>query len=161
MPCREILVSEARELDLRARMMRTCIRYGGVGVAAPQIGLQLQALLVNYEDVTRFMLNPVIVESGEETSAYWEGCLSWPLASAKGVKSYQGGKVSRPDRVVVKYLEDTGEEKIEEFTEFTAHIVGHELAHLQGEFYVDLLAPLQREMVMRKFQRFKKRFEVK
>jgi peptide deformylase len=106
------------------------------------------------------MLNPEVVETGEESSEYWEGCLSLPLCSNAGVKSYQGGKVSRPDKITVKYLTDAGEEVTETFTEFTAHIVGHELAHLRGEFYVDLLSPLQRRIVMRKFQRFKERFEV-
>lgn len=154
--CPEIV----RDLDLRARLLRTCVKYGGVGVAAPQIGVELQVALVNYEDTTRLLINPEIVESGEETSEFWEGCLSWPLCSHSGVRSYEGGKVSRPDRIVVKYLSDAGEETTEEFKDFLAHIVQHELAHLRGEFYVDLLSPLQRAIVMRKYQRFRKQFEV-
>ena len=162
LPCQKISLEQARELNLRERMMRTCVKYGGVGVAAPQIGLELQALMINYEETTRFMLNPEIVETGEQVSEFWEGCLSLPLCSAgrAGNKSYQGGRVTRSDKLTVKYLADTGEEKVEEFTEFTAHIVGHELDHLSGKFYIEHLNPLERHAVMRKFNRFKKRFEV-
>lgn len=160
MPCRATSVSEVVDLGLRARLMRTCVRYGGVGVAAPQIGIELQAVLVNYEETTRFMLNPEIVEVGEESSEYHEGCLSWPLSSAKGIKSYQGGKVSRPDKITVKYLADTGEETVEEFTEFLAHIVAHEVDHCSGKFYVEYLSPIQRRSVMTKYRHFRKRFVV-
>lgn len=163
MSCQETSPEQVRELNLRARMLRTCIRYGGVGVAAPQIGLELSVVLINYEETTRFMLNPEIVEAGAEKSEYWEGCLSIPLCAAsrgKNNKSYQGGKVSRPDKVTVKYLSDTGEETVEEFTDFVAHIVQHECDHLAGRFYVEHLGKLEQEAVMRKFRRFKKHFEV-
>jgi peptide deformylase len=162
MPCQKTSGSEVQDLDLRARLLRTCIKYGGVGVAAPQIGLELQAALINFETTTRLLVNPEIVETGKESSEYFEGCLSLPLCSAGRAhnKSYQGGKVSRADKITVKYLSDEGEERVEEFNDFTAHIVAHELDHLSGRFYVEHLKPLEQQMVMRKYQRFRKRFVV-
>jgi len=151
-----------KELHLRARLLRTCVKYGGVGLAAPQIGMDLSVCLINFEDTTKLLINPEIVASGEDRSGYTEGCLSWPLCSAgRGHhKTYEGGVVVRPDSITVKYQTETGEEVVEEFKEFMAHIVAHELDHLVGRFYVEHLGSTERDLVFRKFRRFKKYFEV-
>jgi peptide deformylase len=161
--CRPTSASEVRDLDLKARLLRTCVKYGGVGVAAPQIGIEIKAVLINYSETTRLMINPHILELGKEGSRYYEGCLSLPLCTGGrgNHKTYQGGKVWREDRVIIGYEAEDGEGKIEEFTEFIAHIAQHELDHLEGKFYIDHIGPLERETVMRKFRRFKTRFEVK
>lgn len=174
MQCRETSYEEVQELDLRARLLRTCVKYGGVGVAAPQIGIDLRVALINYETTTKLLINPKIIEVGEKSSEMYEGCLSLPLCGAGRAhnKTYQGGKVSRPDRIAVKYLPEAEEGCIcdgilertecrahgvvEEFTDMLAHIVGHEVDHLDGRFYIEHLSPIVRNMVMRKYERFKR-----
>jgi peptide deformylase len=159
--CPETSAEICRELDLCARLLRTCIRYGGVGVAAPQIGVNLRAVVINYAATFRFMINPEIVSRSEEGSEFYEGCLSLPLCTSSRTKTYEGGKVARPDKVTVRYLLDTGEEKTEEFVDFVAHVVQHEIEHLDGIFYVDHLSKTEQDAVFRKFRRFRKYFEVK
>jgi peptide deformylase len=159
--CLPTSAEQCIELNLRQRLLRTCVAYGGVGVAAPQIGVNLQAALINYEDRTILMINPEITQTSGG-SLFWEGCLSLPLChGGRGKhKTYQGGKVFRADKITVKYQADTGEEKLETFVGDIAHIVGHEIDHLSGKFYVEHLSKIEQDMVFRKFRRFKRYFEV-
>ncbi|MGC1687777.1 MAG: peptide deformylase [Candidatus Acidiferrales bacterium] len=161
LPCLPTSAEQCVELNLRQRLLRTCVAYGGVGVAAPQIGVNLRAALINYEDRTILMINPGITQTSGG-SAFFEGCLSLPLCNGgRGKhKTYEGGKVFRPDKITVGYQTDMGEEKIETFEGNIAHIVGHEIDHLAGRFYVDHLSAIERDMVFRKFRRFKRYFEV-
>lgn len=153
---------QCAELNLRQRLLRTCVQYGGVGVSAPQIGVNLQACLVNYEDRTILLINPEVLESGTVVSPILEGCLSIPMCRGgrSKAKTYEGGKVSRPDTIKVQYLDDRGDTVVEVFTDYIAHIVGHEIDHLRGRFYIDHLDSLHRDMVMRKFRKFKRHYEV-
>ena len=159
--CQPTSSEECFALNLRQRLLRTCVVYGGVGVAAPQIGVKLRAALVNYEDRTILLINPEITETSGGSS-YYEGCLSLPLCTGGRAKNktYQGGKVHRPDKITVKYQNDGGEEKVEEFTDYMAHIVQHELEHLDGRFYVEHLSNVEQDIIFRKFRRFQRYFQV-
>lgn len=112
--------------------------YGGIGIAAPQIGVSLQVALIQLEGVNRYdelidlplttFINPQVEILGTETQSFWEGCLSVP-----GLR----GLVERPNHVRVKYVDKKGEEKFLEAKGFLATVLQHELDHLFGVLYVD------------------------
>ncbi|MEE1038241.1 MAG: peptide deformylase [Eubacterium sp.] len=126
--CREVTEINDRIITLLDDMIDTMHHDMGVGIAAPQVGVARRICIIEpYEDMMVELINPEILESeGEQLSV--EGCLSVPGLI---------GDVVRPERVVVKYLNREGEEIIEEFVDFEAIVVSHEMDHLDGILYVD------------------------
>lgn len=106
----------------------------GVGIAAPQVGISRQVILVQRFDKEErpfeACFNPKIVWLSELKTAYKEGCLSVP--------GYRG-EVERPDTVDVKYQDVHGIWKIERIQGFTARIFQHEIDHLNGILYTELI----------------------
>lgn len=105
-------------------MYDTMIEFDGVGLAAPQIGLDQQIAIVDIDDDsgTIEMINPEILEiKGEQIGP--EGCLSFP-----GLY----GEVSRPDYVKVKAQDRKGKFYTLEAEDFLARAILHEIDHLQG-----------------------------
>src|SRR5438552_1837434 len=89
-------------VDLRRRMLEVCTRYNGVGLAAPQIGINLRVVLINFETTTKLLVNPEIEKRGSQ-SIMMEGCLSIPGAHASGLVTHNRGRVARPDEIFVNY----------------------------------------------------------
>ncbi len=100
---------------------------GGVGLAAPQIGVSKTVLVY---DIGRSgtMVNPRIIAHSEETEVGEEGCLSVP-----GVY----GPVERYQWIVVEYRDINGKYKKEKFSGFDARVIQHEIDHLNGILFVD------------------------
>ena len=102
----------------------------GVGLAAPQVGILKQVVVIDTtgED-PHVLINPEIIEtSGSQTGD--EGCLSLPGMS---------GTVTRPNYVKVKALNENMEEIILEGTELLARAICHETDHLHGKMYTELV----------------------
>ena len=126
----------------------------GCGLAAPQIGVGSRVVVVDGDVMTdiypylkgfrRAMVNPVIVESSRETNVYNEGCLSVP-----GVYC----DVVRPERIKVRYYDADLQPREEEFDKFAARMIQHELSHLDGVVFTDLVAPTRKKLVGKKLQR--------
>ena len=110
-------------------MRETLVESGGVGLAAPQVGiLRRVALVMNEEEHIHELINPEIIEtSGEQTG--WEGCLSLP-----GMY----GKVTRPMKVKVRAQDRNGNWFEVEDEGLTARCFCHELAHLDGHMFDEL-----------------------
>lgn len=105
-------------------MYDTMIEFDGVGLAAPQIGLDVQIAIVDIDDDTGTieMINPEILETnGEQTGP--EGCLSFP-----GLY----GEVIRPYFVKIKAQDRKGKYYTLEAEDFLARAILHEIDHLQG-----------------------------
>lgn len=107
----------------------------GVGLAAPQIGKNLQVFLASYKDFERVVVNPKIVSIDKRfpstknaKNEILEGCLSLP-------NFY--GPLKRARSVTVKYLDEKGVEVTEKFEDFNAQIILHEIDHLNGILFVD------------------------
>lgn len=125
----------------------------GVGLAAPQIGVSLRAVIVNGDDLKetydylagfeRVIINPVVLEEGEKICEYEEGCLSVP-----GVYS----TVRRPSTITLEYYNEKLEKVTETFTGFACRMVQHELDHLDGVVFVDRVAPVRKKIIAKKIQ---------
>lgn len=108
-------------------MAETMKKEDGVGLAAPQVGVLKRAVVIDVGEGLLKLINPVIV-SEEGSYRDVEGCLSVP--EIRGV-------VERPERVVVKALNEKGEE-IEVVGEgLLARALCHEIDHLDGKLFVD------------------------
>ena len=115
--------------DLITDMLDTMYEAMGVGLAAPQVGILKRIVVIDVGDGPIILINPEIIEkSGEQTGD--EGCLSVPGMS---------GQVTRPDHVKVKALNEDMEEVIYEGTELLARAFCHEIDHLDGKMYTDLV----------------------
>lgn len=109
----------------------------GVGLAAPQIGKNLRIFVFSFKNLSRACINPEVLEKSEtklkaksKKQTIMEGCLSLP--------NYYG-PLKRSAVVKLKYLDENSEEKIEEFKDFYAQIVLHEVDHLNGKLFIDRL----------------------
>ena len=113
-------------------MLETMRDAPGVGLAANQIGVPLQVAVIEVEDRVTELVNPEIVRSsGEQLD--WEGCLSIPGYVAE---------VTRAEKVTVKARDRHGKEIRVKGTELLARALQHELDHLRGHLYIDLLESL-------------------
>jgi len=112
---------------------------GGIGLAAPQIGISKQLAVIrlqeqsdrypNMKDSEDFVIfNPKITVLDETEQGFWEGCLSIP-----GLRGY----VERPRNIRVDYLDEDAKPKSIEIDEFLATVFQHEIDHLIGRLYVD------------------------
>lgn len=138
---------------LAADLRDTLAKADGCGLAAPQVGISKRMVLVDgsgltetypyLKDFVRIMVNPVIVGESEEQSVYSEGCLSVPGIYAD---------VRRPKKITVEYYDENLQPQREEFDNFAARIVQHELEHLEGRMFVDDVAPIRKKLIARKLQ---------
>jgi peptide deformylase len=137
---------------LLADMIETCHAAPGVGLAAPQIGVNKRVAIIDLSvgadpGAVIVLVNPVVVEeSGEQKED--EGCLSVPDLSEK---------VVRPARVRVRAMDANGVSREIEGTGLLARALCHETDHLDGRLYVDRLRGLKRELTWRKIRRQKEK----
>ena len=109
-------------------MAQTMYKAGGVGLAAVQVGILRQAVVVDIGDGLIELVNPQIAEqNGENIDT--EGCLSCPG---------EYGKVKRPSYVKVKAFDRNGNPIELEAKDFLARAFCHEIDHLQGTIFKDL-----------------------
>ena len=126
--CKPVQAMTPRIRELIDDMFDTMYEAEGVGLAAPQVGILKQIIVMDIEDGNRYVLiNPEIIEeSGSQTGT--EGCLSVPGKS---------GTVTRPNHVIVRALdEDMNAFKLEG-EELLARCICHECEHLHGHLYVE------------------------
>ena len=115
--------------ELITDMLDTMYDAMGVGLAAPQVGILKRIVVIDVGEGPIVLINPEILEtSGEQTGD--EGCLSVPGMA---------GQVTRPNYVKVKAMDEDMNEVIYEGTELLARAFCHEIDHLDGKMYTDLV----------------------
>ncbi|MBE5978239.1 MAG: peptide deformylase [Paenibacillaceae bacterium] len=126
--CKPVKEINPRITDLIKDMFETMYEANGVGLAAPQVGILKQIVVIDVEDGNQYVLiNPEIIETdGEQTGP--EGCLSVPGKS---------GTVTRPNHVKVKAFDADMQPFVLEGEELLARAICHECDHLSGELFVD------------------------
>jgi len=130
-----------------AGMFDTLYDSEGVGLAAPQVGKSVNLFVVDashYEEFDlgkKVFINAEIYERNGEEIADSEGCLSIP-----GINE----KVRRPDRIRIRYADETFRLYDEEYSGYAARIIQHEYDHIEGKMFVDHLSPLRKTLITNK-----------
>ena len=126
-------------------MFETMYAAPGIGLAAPQVGVDLRLAVVDLmaDDTPHpiVLVNPLVVAASDEWATREEGCLSLPG---------QYADVSRPARVKVRYHDIEGVQREIEADGLLAACLQHELDHLDGVLFVDHLTALKRNMLLRR-----------
>jgi peptide deformylase len=142
--------------QLLVDMVDTLHEQGGIGLAAPQIGVSVQLAIIEIEGgPTRYgeldpmpltvFVNPSIEVLDPTMMGYWEGCLS--VAGLRGF-------VERPQQVHVSYTTTTGDLAEMEFTGFLATVLQHEFDHLEGKLFVDRMTDTSLLSFETEYERF-------
>lgn len=129
--------------ELLQDMYETMIFKEGIGLAAIQIGVPLNVLIINLVDEEGIqkpenlyeIINPVIVQK-DGTTVYQEGCLSVP--------GYYD-EVERAAHIKLRYFDRNGNQQEEEFMDLMAIAVQHEMDHLKGHLFIEKLSYLKRK----------------
>jgi peptide deformylase len=110
----------------------------GVGIAAPQVGVSQQLIIIASRPTLRYphapvmdplpLINPRLLWQSDQQVWGWEGCLSVPD---------QRGLVARSEAIGVEYTSRSGQQVTMEWTDFVARIFQHEYDHLQGKVFLD------------------------
>ena len=140
--------------ELIANMFETMEEANGVGLAAPQIGLDIRVVVIDldvlsedfpeYKGFKKGFINPHIIEYDEEkTESLEEGCLSLPGISEK---------VTRPTRIHVEYLNEDLQPHDEWVEGYLARVMQHEFDHLEGKMFIDRVSPLRKQLIKNKLK---------
>lgn len=130
-------------------MTQTCLAMNGVGLAAPQVGLDLSIAVVMYplddegEKYKRYVLINPEISRKEGSVISNEGCLSFPGLDIK---------VNRAQRINVKYINEKGMPVEIRADGFLAIIMQHEIDHLNGRVFIDLLPPAEKAEAKKKLE---------
>jgi peptide deformylase len=146
-----VLRQRAREIEnvdgalrkLAADMIETMYEAPGVGLAAPQVGVERRMFVYDIGDGPNTVINPEIVEASGEWS-YHEGCLSIPGLYFD---------LTRPKQVLLRGVDLDGEQLEIEADELLARCFQHEMDHLDGILVIERLEPEQRKEAMRELRR--------
>ena len=127
--CREITGMTPRIKELIEDMLDTMYDACGVGLAGPQVGVLKRLCVIDVGEGPIVLINPVILSTdGEQTGD--EGCLSLPG---------KAGQVTRPNHVVVRALDENMQERELEGEGLLARAFCHEIDHLDGHMYTELV----------------------
>ena len=135
-------------------MLETMYDAPGLGLAAPQIGVNSRVLVMDCSDKDGgenpdpvCVINPEIVLSSDDLNVREEGCLSFP-----GLFS----DVQRPADVRVRYWDQHGKEHERDFSGLWATCMQHEIDHLNGKLFIDHISALKRQRINAKMKKIKR-----
>ncbi|MDR1809678.1 MAG: peptide deformylase [Prevotella sp.] len=150
-PTREIAPDELNIKELVGNMFETMYRANGVGLAAPQIGLDIRLFVIDLEPMAeddaqyagfkKVFINPRIIETSAETEAKEEGCLSLP-----GINE----SVIRPKQIKITYFDENFAEHTEEYGDFFARCIQHEYDHIEGIVFTDKISGIRKQLIKSK-----------
>jgi peptide deformylase len=122
------------------RMAEIMYANKGIGLAAPQIGVLSQIIIVDTGEGMRNLINPEIVE-GDGESILEEGCLSLPNIQVP---------VKRMEKIFIRAWDVNGKELRLELTGFPGRVYQHEIDHLNGILIIHHISRLKRELLVKK-----------
>ncbi|MFH1572871.1 MAG: peptide deformylase [Acidobacteriota bacterium] len=150
-PCKDVQVFNGELKKIVSNMIETMYAAPGIGLAANQVGLNIQLATIDLSvgedpDQVIVICNPRIVQlEGEQSSD--EGCLSIPEFTET---------VIRPERLKVRGVNIHGEEVQYEAEGLLARCFCHEIDHLNGVLYIDHLSALKRGLIKNKIKKLAK-----
>lgn len=139
---------------LITNMWETLADSEGIGLAAPQVGLDIRLVVIDldplsedlpeYKDFRQVYINAHIVEYDEtNTDASEEGCLSLPAIHEK---------VIRPTRIRVQWMDENFQAHEEWIDGYLARVMQHEFDHLDGKMFIDRISPLRKQLIKSKLK---------
>ncbi len=150
--------------DLLDNMYETMYNAYGVGLAAPQIGLDIRLFLVDtaafaedpdldneeqeyLKNFKRTFINAQIIEETGDEWAFNEGCLSIPDVRED---------VFRKPTITIEYLDENFEKHVETFDGLVARVIQHEYDHIEGVLFTDKLSSLKKRLIKGKLSNISK-----
>lgn len=137
--------------ELIQNMFETMYNADGIGLAAPQIGLDIRLFVIDleplaeddprYKGFKKVFINPQIIEETGEIVSLQEGCLSIP-----GINE----AVSREETIRIKYVDENFEEKDEIYSDFFARCIQHEYDHIEGKLFIDKISGIRKQLIKSK-----------
>jgi len=128
-------------------LARTMMAKDGIGIASNQLGYPWRVCAVATNPIT-VMFNPHIVDFSQETVTLEEGCLTYPGLIVK---------VTRPISIRVRFTYPNGQTDTNKYTGITARIVQHEVEHLDGGRFFEVVDWYEREKVKRWMKKEKRK----
>ncbi|MEY4373190.1 MAG: peptide deformylase [Actinomycetota bacterium] len=142
-PAAEITNVDDKLVRLVREMFETMYEAPGIGLAAPQVGVQKQLFVYDNDGTAGTIINPTVKESSGEW-VFDEGCLSIPGLYVE---------IVRPKNILVHGWDLDGNELEFEADELWARLIQHELDHLHGVLMFDRMTPEQRKEAMVEYRR--------
>lgn len=134
-PAKPVSVIDDKLRQLADDMIETMHDANGVGLAAPQVGVGLRMVIIDFDPENRdprVLINPVITKRCGRKLSGEEGCLSFP-----GMRSF----VKRNPRVICEAQDLNGEMVVHDADGLSARAIQHEIDHLDGLLFVDKVGP--------------------
>ena len=149
----KINIFDKNLVNLSKDLIDTMYDADGVGLAAPQIGINKRIFVMdcsseNEEKDCRVVINPEIEHASEELGSYKEGCLSIP-----GITE----EISRPKVIKVLYQDVNGVLQRDTYDDLWSICFQHELDHLDGKLFIDHLRPMKKILVKNKMKKSSKK----
>lgn len=152
------------DLDqLIENMYETMYKAHGIGLAAPQVGLNIRLFVIDasplaededYVDIKdelalckKVFINPKITKRDGELWKFNEGCLSIPDIRED---------IKRLENITIEYFDQNWNKKTENFSDVRARIIQHEYDHIEGILFTDLLSPLKKKLLKGKLANISK-----
>lgn len=132
-PAKRIAKVDESVRQLAKEMLQTMYSANGIGLAAPQVGVNKQLIVIDCEpdkseNQPLILINPQIIRSGKELCVVEEGCLSIPNVFLD---------VTRPEAIEVTFKDEQGRPQKLQATGLLARVIQHEIDHLNGVMFVD------------------------
>ncbi len=134
------------DISIMEKMVEIMHNSEGVGLAAPQIGISKQIIVVRDDNGVIKLINPVILKKEGEEEAK-EGCLSIPDIYVD---------VKRANQILVEGINEKEKEVTIEAEGLTARIIQHEIDHLNGVLIVDYASPVSKVLVKKQLKKLRR-----
>ena len=134
--------------ELIDNMFETMYAADGIGLAAPQVGLDIRLFVIDleplaednpiYKGFKKVFINPHIVENIGELVKMEEGCLSLP-----GINE----TVEREEKIRIQYFDENFVSHDEEYGDFFARCIQHEYDHIEGKLFIDKISGIRKQLI--------------
>ena len=143
------IFKEDEKIELKEfvdKMFETMKKYGGIGLSANQVGKPYRMFVMgDHPNISKgkkwVCINPKITNVTKDLIRYKEGCLTFPFLFLD---------IERPQKIRVKYLDENLETKEEEMDGIVSRCYQHELDHMQGKVFTELVSKLKLDMALKK-----------
>ena len=142
--------------DILNNMYDTMYNAQGVGLAAPQVGLDLSIFIIdttpfcddenNLTPIKKEFINPEIIDYSGKDESFNEGCLSIP-----GLRE----DVIRKDQIKIRYFDKNFNEHTEKYEGINSRVIQHEYDHLMGVLFTDRVSTLKKKLLKSKLNKIK------